>query len=104
MTLSPADETKTTKALDPGLRRDDEQKSGAAIPKRKLSYKDARELEQLPARIEALERDIAARTQAMHDPAFFKQGGDAIAAANADLAALQSELDAAYARWQTLEG
>jgi ATP-binding cassette subfamily F protein uup len=71
--------------------------------RRKLTYKDARELEQLPARIEALETEIAARTEAMHDPAFFKQDGAAITAANQALAALQAELDAAYARWQELE-
>ena len=89
----------------PGLRRDDDHgRAAAPAAKRKLSYKDARELEQLPARIEALENHIAARTQAMHDPAFFRQGGEAIAAANAEFAALQAELDAAYARWQALEG
>ncbi|HZP68000.1 MAG TPA: ATP-binding cassette domain-containing protein [Rudaea sp.] len=71
--------------------------------KRKLSYKDVRELERLPARIESLEADIAARTAAMHDPAFFKQDSATITAANQALAALQSELDAAYARWQELE-
>jgi ATP-binding cassette subfamily F protein uup len=87
------------KSLDPGLRRDDEPK-----PKRRLSYKDARELELLPARIETLENEIAARTAAMHDPAFFKQDGAAITAANQALATFQTELDAAYARWQELEG
>jgi len=85
-------------SLGPGLRRDDEQKQ-----KRKLGYKDARELELLPARIEKLENDIAARTQAMHDPAFFKQDAAAITAANQALAAMQAELDAAYVRWQELE-
>ncbi len=84
---------------DPGVRRFDEQKL-----KRKLSYKDARELERLPARIETLEKDIATRTRTMHDPAFFKQDGAAITAANHALAALHAELDAAYARWQELEG
>ena len=74
------------------------------MPKRKLSYKDARELEQLPARIETLETAIAQRTQAMQSPQFFKQDAAAISAANQALAALQLELDAAYARWQNLEG
>src|SRR6185312_15149008 len=45
----------------------------AAAPRRKLSFKDQRELEQLPARIEQLEADIAARGKAMNDPAFFQQ-------------------------------
>jgi len=73
-------------------------------PKRKLSYRDQRELERLPARIEQLEAEIAARGEAMNDPAFFQQGGAAIAAANAELAKLQAELDAAYARWAELDG
>jgi ATP-binding cassette subfamily F protein uup len=76
----------------------------AVSSKRKLSFKDARELEQLPARIEKLEADVAARTQAMHDPAFYKQDAAAIAAAGAAMTALQAELDAAYARWQALDG
>jgi len=75
----------------------------AGSSKRKLSFKDARELEQLPARIEKLEADVAARTQAMHDPAFYKQDAAAIAAAGAAMTALQAELDAAYARWQALD-
>ncbi|MGH8040937.1 MAG: ATP-binding cassette domain-containing protein [Rudaea sp.] len=75
-----------------------------ADAKRKLSYKDARELESLPARIEALEADIAARTQALQDPNFFRQDNAAIVAANTELAARQADLDAAYARWQALDG
>ena len=75
-----------------------------STPRRKLSYKDARELELLPARIETLENEIAARTQAMHDPAFFRQDSASITAANQALAARQTELEAAFARWQELEG
>jgi len=71
--------------------------------KRKLGYREARELEQLPQRIEALEARIATMTAAMGDPAFFRQDGAAIAAANTELAAVQAELDAAYERWQALE-
>jgi ATP-binding cassette subfamily F protein uup len=72
-------------------------------PRKKLGYKETRELELLPARIEKLETEIAARTRTMHDPAFFKQDAAAITAANQALAALQAELDAVYARWQELE-
>ncbi|TAL75227.1 MAG: ATP-binding cassette domain-containing protein [Rhodanobacter sp.] len=75
-----------------------------AIAKRKLSYKDQRELEQLPARIEALEQDIAARGAAMNAPAFFQQESTTIVAANEALAKLQGELDAAYVRWTELDG
>ncbi len=74
-----------------------------AEAKKKLSYKDARELEQLPARIETLEADIAARTEAMNDPDFFRQDNAAVLKANEALVALQRDLDAAYARWSELD-
>ncbi|MFT3898575.1 MAG: ATP-binding cassette domain-containing protein [Thermomonas sp.] len=70
----------------------------------KLSYKDARELEQLPLRIETLETELARMTAAMNEPAFYQRDAAAIGADNAALAALQDELDAAYARWAELEG
>ncbi len=72
-------------------------------PKRKLSYKDARELEQLPLRIEKLEADIAVHSEAMNDPAFYQQENVAILKANESLARLQAELDSAYARWAELD-
>ena len=79
----------------------------AAAPapaKKKLSFKDQRELELLPARIEQLETDIAARSAAMQDPAFYRQDAAAQQRANTELAAQQAELDAAYARWEALDG
>jgi ATP-binding cassette subfamily F protein uup len=75
----------------------------AATPKRKLSYKDARELEQLPARIETLEAALAERTAAMHEPGFYQRDGAAIVAHTSAMADLQAELEAAYARWESLE-
>ena len=71
--------------------------------KRKLSFKDQRTLEQLPGRIEQLESEIATRTAAMNDPAFFQQDSSAIVEANQSLAALQAELDTAYAHWAELD-
>lgn len=72
-------------------------------PKRKLSYKDARELELLPARIEALEKRMAELAAQMNDPGFYQRDGAAIVAHGETLAATQAELDAAYARWSELE-
>jgi ATP-binding cassette subfamily F protein uup len=74
-----------------------------ATPKRKLNYKETRELEELPKRIETLEADISTRSEAMNDPAFFQQDSAAIIKANEALATLQSELEAAYARWAELD-
>lgn len=76
----------------------------ASESKRKRSFKEQRELELLPPRIEQLETEIAAKGEAMNDPAFFKQDAAAITRANEAVAKLQSELDAAYARWRELDG
>jgi ATP-binding cassette subfamily F protein uup len=75
-----------------------------AAPKKKLSFKDQRELEQLPLRIEQLETEIARRTAAMGEPAFFQQDAASIVAANEALAALNVQLETAYARWSELDG
>ncbi len=74
-----------------------------APAKRKLSYKDQRELDQLPARIEALDAELAEATAAMADPAYFQRDPAQVAADQARLAALQTELDGCYARWEALE-
>jgi ATP-binding cassette subfamily F protein uup len=87
----------------PGLVRNEPTPAAPAAPKRKLSFKDARELEQLPARIETLENDIAARSAAMNEPSFFQQDSATIIKANEALAKVQTELDAAYARWTELD-
>jgi ATP-binding cassette subfamily F protein uup len=78
-----------------------------AVPvaaKRKRSFKEQHELDQLPRRIEQLENDIATRSAAMNEPAFFQQDSAAIVKANEALVAVQAELDAAYARWTELDG
>jgi ABC transport system ATP-binding/permease protein len=72
--------------------------------KRKLSYKEARELEQLPARIEQLETQIATQAAAMNEPTFYQQDNVVIQQANQALEQMQAELDRAYARWSELEG
>jgi ATP-binding cassette subfamily F protein uup len=69
----------------------------------RLTYKDQRELDQLPARIEALEAEQAGLHETMADPGFYQQGAEAMADAQARLARLESELEAAYARWEALE-
>jgi ATP-binding cassette subfamily F protein uup len=80
-----------------------ESEPSSAPAKRKLAWKEARELEALPARIEELEHDLAAMNARLEDPAFYRQDSAAIVAANAEMAAKQAELDEAYARWQSLE-
>jgi ABC transport system ATP-binding/permease protein len=72
--------------------------------RRKLGYREARELEQLPARIETLEARLAELTAAMQLPGFFQREAAEVTRDNQALAQVQAELDAAYARWAELEG
>ncbi len=75
-----------------------------AAPKRKLSYKDQRELELLPKVIEDLETKIAAMTASMHEPAFYQRDHAAVNAHNAEIAAAHAALEQAFARWEALDG
>ncbi|KGM55847.1 ABC transporter ATPase [Lysobacter daejeonensis GH1-9] len=78
--------------------------SGAVPAKRKLSYKDARELEQLPVRIEQLEAELESLTAQMNDPTFYQRDAAAITAHTNKLGETQQALDTAYARWAELDG
>ena len=70
---------------------------------RKLSYKEQRELEALPAKIEALEAEQAQLHRMMAGAEFYRQPSDKIAATMERLQALTNELEACYARWESLE-
>ncbi|MCR6701201.1 MAG: ATP-binding cassette domain-containing protein [Dokdonella sp.] len=74
-----------------------------APERRKPSYKEQRELEQLPAQIEALETELAALAAAAAEPSFYRQTAADVAAHHQRLADVQARLDAAYARWAELE-
>ncbi len=85
---------------------------GAAAPqasppsqptRRKLSFKEQRELEDLPQRIEMLEARIAEFTTRMADPGYYQRDPAAITTDNIELAQAQAALDATYARWQELD-
>ena len=73
-----------------------------ARPK-KRSYKENRELEVLPAQIEALESEQRSLHSKLSDPELYKQAGDEVAAVRERLEALEGELETAYARWEELE-
>jgi len=71
--------------------------------KNKMSYKEQRELEQLPVQIEAMESEQRALHEAMNAPDYFRQGNEVVARHTARLAELEQQLTAAYARWDELE-
>jgi len=70
---------------------------------RKLSYKEQRELEQLPAQIEKWEAQQEELHQQMASAEFYQQDAEAITAAQQKLEALKNELSRAYSRWEELE-
>ena len=78
----------------------------AAPPARvlaKLGYKEQRELEQLPARIETLERLQRELNEQLSQPEFYKRAAADQASVQIRLAEVAAELTAAYARWENLE-
>ena len=69
----------------------------------KLSYKEQRELEQLPQLLEELETKITALQAEIADPAFFQQAHDLTDAKLKALADTEAELETAFLRWEELE-
>jgi len=77
---------------------------------RKLSFKERRELSELPGRIRDAEAGIAALEaerdelqRSMADPAFYRRDGARIAQERARLEAVQIAIEEAYHRWESLE-
>ena len=73
----------------------------AAKP-RKLSFKDKRELDELPGRIEALETEQKALGETLAGSEIYSQAPDKVAAVHARHAAIDDELLAAMERWEQL--
>ena len=71
--------------------------------KRKLSYNERRELDTLPSRIEALEREQTALKSEMESADFYKAGPDRIKIVMARADAAARELEALISRWVDLE-
>ena len=69
----------------------------------KLSYKEQRELEQLPQLLEELETKMTALQAEIADPAFFQQAHDITDAKLKALADTEAELETAFLRWEELE-
>jgi ATP-binding cassette subfamily F protein uup len=70
---------------------------------RRLSFKEQREFDSLPATIESLENDKSELERAVADPAFYQRPQDEVRRALTTLQSLGAEIDAAYARWAELE-
>jgi ATP-binding cassette subfamily F protein uup len=77
-------------------------RSRSAAPS-KLSFKEQKELETLPSRIDALETEIRQVESQLASPAFYREGAEVLRATVSRLEALQAELGEAYRRWEALD-
>jgi ATP-binding cassette subfamily F protein uup len=69
----------------------------------KLSYKDQRELDELPKKLDKLAAEIAAIEARLADPAFYGRDPECFARQSQRLTAAQAEHEAAEERWLELE-
>ena len=74
-----------------------------AVKNKKLSFKDARELEALPEKIDQLENSIDELQAQVNDAAFFSQDEKITQKVLNQLAETESNLEVVYARWQELD-
>ncbi|MCU6498860.1 ATP-binding cassette domain-containing protein [Rugamonas sp. A1-17] len=74
----------------------------AAKPK-KLSFKEQRELDELPKLIAALEDEQTALNLQLSDPDFYKKNAAEARRVNDRIAAIETELLAALERWEAIE-
>jgi ATP-binding cassette subfamily F protein uup len=77
--------------------------AGGAPTRKRLSYMEQRELDGLPASIDALETEQQQLHTAVAAPEFYKEPAEAIRRSLSRLEELQSALLAAYARWDELD-
>jgi ATP-binding cassette subfamily F protein uup len=74
-----------------------------AVKVRKMSFKEQKELENLPQTIEQLETELSDLNEAMAQPGFYQQSRDDISRCQSELADKQLKLESAYLRWEVLE-
>ena len=70
---------------------------------RKLTFKEQKEFETLPQKIEALEAEQQQILASMADPNFYRESGDKVSEYKARLEVLEKELAGAYKRWGELD-
>ncbi|MEZ6034270.1 MAG: ATP-binding cassette domain-containing protein [Planctomycetaceae bacterium] len=74
-----------------------------AVKAKKLSFKEQRELDELPERIASLEKRQKELHAEMAVPGFYQSGGERITKAAAELAKIDAELTHCFERWEILE-
>jgi ATP-binding cassette subfamily F protein uup len=94
----PRDETATATAVAAA-----KPARGRAANPAKLSFKEKKELEALPERIDAIEAEIRMIEQKLASPDFYREPADTVRDTVARLETLRVEHDAALQRWEELD-
>ena len=68
-----------------------------------MTYKEQRELDALPERIEAMEAEMSELHQLTADPAFYRKAPAEIISVKSRLQSLQIVIAETYRRWEELE-
>jgi ATP-binding cassette subfamily F protein uup len=76
--------------------------AAAAPARKKLSYKEQRELDELPDRLARLEAEQKTLGELLSGSELYTQGGARIAEVQARYAAIEEELMALLERWEAL--
>jgi len=71
------------------------------VPKR--NFAEAKELEELTARIEALEAEYEQLTERLSSPELYEEGAEAVSVVTASIKEKEQEIERAYERWSILE-
>ncbi len=91
----------------PGAPRDDAKRRHSenrpSAHRKKLSYKEQRELDAIPGRIEALEQEQQHLTQQASQAELYQQHRDTITTTLDRLHQIRDELEQAYERWEYLD-
>ena len=90
----------------PVKEKEDKEQASKILKKtsvKKLSFKEQKELEELPMLIETLDTEMAEITEKMADAKFYQQNKDVIAITTSRVSEIEYELKEAYKRWEQLE-
>ncbi len=90
-------------AATPALRANGRRPPGAAPSRPRMSFRDQRDLAELPLQMEKLQAEAARLRATLSDPALYARDNRRFQAASASLAAAEAQLQSAEERWLTLE-
>jgi ATP-binding cassette subfamily F protein uup len=92
-----------TPAVMTGMEAKKEPARSASVKQRKLTFKEQKELDELPKRIEELEAELQKLHDTMADPVFYRESGNKVASTTTRLENVEQELATVYRRWEELE-